>query len=130
MRKIAVGLMACLVGANNQPVTFSVSPDPALMDDRVTITVTGLPPGRNVTIRAQSRDQGGRWWRSSAVFTAQRDGSIDLSAQAPISGSYAGADAMGLFWSMEPDPSPRPAPAFFSVVDCFQPVVTEVEAVA
>jgi hypothetical protein len=131
-------VLAWLVSANGtvlaagyeSQVKFVVSPSPALMDDRVTINVTGLPPGRCVTIRARSRDQGGHWWRSSAIFAARQDGSIDLSAQAPIAGAYAGVDAMGLFWSMEADPSAPPVPAFFTVVDWFKPIVTELEAVS
>ena len=35
---------------------------------------------------------------------------------------------MGLFWSMQPDRSLRPIPAFFLVVDWFKPIVTEIEA--
>lgn len=100
------------------------------MDDRVIIKTTGLPPNRRITIRAASKDQRGSWWRSSAVFLARRDGSIDLSALAPTSGSYTSVDAMGLFWSMQPDKSVRPVPAFFEVVDWFKPIVTEVEAVS
>lgn len=113
-----------------QPATFSVSPLPALMDDRVAIKVTGLPSNRNVTIRARSQDQRDRWWRASAVFTARPDGSVDLSAQAPVSGSYSAADGMGLFWSMQPDASPRALPPFFSVTDPFKPLVAEFEAVS
>jgi BAAT / Acyl-CoA thioester hydrolase C terminal/Acyl-CoA thioester hydrolase/BAAT N-terminal region len=118
-----------VVAADNEKrVTFVVSPNPALMDDRVTIVVMGLTPNRSVEIRARSKDQRARWWRSSALFLARQDGSIDLSAQAPVSGAYAGVDAMGLFWSMDPDTSERPVPAFFSVVDWFKPIVTEIEA--
>lgn len=35
---------------------------------------------------------------------------------------------MGLFWSMLPGGSVRPVPAFFPVVDWFQPIVTEIQA--
>jgi pimeloyl-ACP methyl ester carboxylesterase len=101
------------------------------MDERVTIKVTGLRPDREVTIRARSKDQRDCWWSSSAVFRTRQDGSIDVSAQAPVSGAYGGVDAMGLFWSMQPDRSKRPPTAsFFSVVDWFKPLVTEMEAVA
>src|SRR5258708_1610441 len=110
-------------------VTFVVSPNPALMDDRVSIVVMGLTPSQGITIRARSKDQRERWWRSSAVFLVRQDGTIDSSAQAPISGSYAGVDAMGLFWSMEPDTSGRPVPEVFQVVDWFKPIVAEIEAV-
>lgn len=49
---------------------------------------------------------------SEATFKADRDGTIALDQQAPISGSYAGVDAMGLVWSMVPDsvPSQRAEP--------------------
>jgi hypothetical protein len=100
------------------------------MDDRVTIKVAGLHPNREVVIRARSKDQNDCWWHSSALFRARQDGSFDVSAQAPISGTYTGVDAMGLFWSMEPDRSQRPLPAFFPVVDWFKPIVTQVEAVS
>lgn len=94
--------------ADHEPqVTFVISPNPALMDDRVMIKVVGLYPNREVMIRARSRDQRDCWWHSSALFRARQDGSIDVAAQAPISGAYTGVDAMGLFWSMEPDRSPR-----------------------
>jgi hypothetical protein len=138
--RIVVGLgevaLSWLISANcnvlaadvERQVTFVVSPGPALMDDRVRIKVMGLPPNRSVMIRARSKDQRDRSWRSSALFLARQDGSIDLSAQAPLSGAYADVDAMGLFWSMELDPSERPVPAFFAVVDWFKPIVTEIEA--
>lgn len=115
--------------AQDQPhVAFLASPNPGLMDDRIAIKIAGLPPNRNVTIRAASRDQGGCWWRSSAVFVTRPDGSIDLSAMAPVSGTYGGVDAMGLFWSMRPDGPARTPPAFFSVFDWFKPIVTEIQA--
>src|ERR1700674_5426525 len=126
----AVGLclLSCVncnvLWADHGPqVTFVISPNPALMDERVTIKVVGLRPDREVMIRARSRDQRDCWWHSSALFRARQDGSIDVSAQAPISGAYTGVDAMGLFWSMEPDRSHRPLPSFFPVVDWFQPIV-------
>ncbi len=111
-------------------VTFQISPNPGLMDDRIRIRLAGLPPVRSVTIRASSQDQRGCWWRSSVVLPIREDGSIDLSEQAPVSGSYTAVDAMGLFWSMQPDRSTRPAHAFFSVTDWFRPIVTEIEAVS
>jgi pimeloyl-ACP methyl ester carboxylesterase len=118
------------VADNVHKASFQVSPNPGLLDDRIAIRVTGLPANRGVTIRASSQDRRGHWWRSAAVFAVGGDGAIDLSAQAPASGSYKGADAMGLFWAMQPDRSVRPVPEFFSVVDWFKPVVTEIEAIS
>ncbi len=112
---------------SSRPATFVVNPNPALMDDRIAVRLTGLPPNRSVMIRAASRDQRGCWWRSFAVFVTQSDGSLDLSKTAAVNGTYTGLDGMGLFWSMRPD-EVRQTPAFFSVVDWFKPVVTQVEA--
>lgn len=121
----------CTVPADHETqVTFVISPNPALMDDRVTIRVMGLHPNREVMIRARSRDQRDCWWHSSASFRARPDGFVDVSAQAPISGAYTGVDAMGVFWSMEPDTCRRPRSAFFELADWFKPVVTEIDAVS
>ena len=124
----ALALTPVLAAQNQQPAAFRISPNPGLMDDRIAIRIAGLPPNRKVTVRAASQDQGGRWWRSSAVFATGPDGSIDLSTMAPVSGAYGGVDAMGLFWSMRPGPPARTAPAFFAVSDWFKPIVTGIEA--
>lgn len=86
-----------------QPFAITVSPKRALMDDRVTIRAVGLPPDSALEIRVSTKDKNGRPWRSSAAFRSRHDGSIDLVAQAPVSGTYDGVDAMGLFWSMRPE---------------------------
>lgn len=109
------------------PTAFHVSPDPALMDDRIAILVTGLPPLRHVTIRAASPDRQNHAWRSYAEFITTGEGSIDLTTMAPAAGSYTGVDAMGLFWSMQPDPAGRRTPAFFDAGDS---TVTRLEAVS
>ena len=42
----------------------------------------------------------GQTWGSVANFVADDHGVVDLATAVPTSGSYAGADAMGLFWSL------------------------------
>jgi pimeloyl-ACP methyl ester carboxylesterase len=109
--------------------TFAVTPTQPLMDDRLGITISGLPANRLITIQAKSRAQDQVWWRSTAVFSSGPHGTIDLGSQAPISGAYRGADGMGLFWSMGPDTGPKSGDrAFFTVVDWLAPIVTEIEA--
>jgi dienelactone hydrolase len=83
-----------------------VQPESALADELVTIQVLGLEPGQTVTLTASLRDDGGaisREWASFAAFTAGGDGVVDLTTQAPITGTYTGVDPMGLLWSMVPD---------------------------
>src|SRR5439155_8055135 len=54
----------------------------------------------------------GRWWASAARYTADSGGRLDLHQDAPVSGSYTGADPMGLIWSMEPLDEPDLGAAF------------------
>jgi acetyl esterase/lipase len=124
-------LLGASIAAAN-PVSraiFSVSPAQPLMDDRLAISISGLPPNRLITVKARSRAQDQLWWRSEAAFNSGRQGTIDLRTQAPVSGTYQGVDGMGLFWSMKPDADTRSGDhGFFAVTDWFQPIVTEIEA--
>jgi dienelactone hydrolase len=123
-------LGAAIAGASPVPrATFAVSPAQPLMDDRLGISVSGLPPNHLIAVKVQSKAQDQHWWRSEAVFNSGPQGVVDLQTQAPVSGAYQGVDGMGLFWSMQPDPDTKSGDhAFYAVSDWFQPIVTEIEA--
>jgi pimeloyl-ACP methyl ester carboxylesterase len=106
-------------------VVVDIKPAHPLMDERLAILVSGLPPQRPITITAKTRARDGLWWRSSAVFIADARGRIDLASQASVVGSYHGPDAMGLFWSMTPDIEPRNADHAFFAQDSSKPMETE-----
>lgn len=101
---IASTLFLAVVGTAPGPgPTLSVAPCPSLIDQPMAIQVTGLAPRQHVTIAARATDASQRVWRSSAAFTADAEGRIDLARQKPDSGSYEPTDASGLLWSMRPD---------------------------
>ena len=127
---IALLLSGLHATAGTLPVArFTVAPAQPLMDDRLEIKASGLPPNQSITLYATSVAQDRLEWRSVAVFTSRPDGTVDLGAQAPVSGTYRGIDAMGLFWSMEPDADAKSGDhAFFAWSDWLEPVVTEIEA--
>jgi pimeloyl-ACP methyl ester carboxylesterase len=82
---------------------LDVQPLIALCDEKVDIRVTDLPPFEKVTINAAMNLP---WaedvkYESSACFTADSDGNLDLSKQKPDSGSYNFVDSMGLIVSMK-----------------------------
>jgi dienelactone hydrolase len=83
-------------------VRLEAGPLAAAFVTPVHISVTGLPPGRIVTLRARSRDYRGRPWQSVAQFRANASGALNLASAAPVSGSYHVADAAGLLWSLRP----------------------------
>lgn len=96
---------------------FVITPVSALVDEPVTIQLFHLPPAQPVTIRATTSDDHDRVWSSSARFQSDALGSLDLGLTAPLDGSYAGADAMGLFWSMLPlTPSSTTGPYPFAKI--------------
>jgi len=138
MRRLAIRALSCLplllcawiTAVSQGPrATFVVGPAQPMLDDWLSISVSGLPPNRLITIKARSKAQDQLWWRSEAVFNSGVQGTIDLRTQAPVSGSYRGADGMGLFWSMKPDAATKYGDhAFFAITDWFQPIVTEIEA--
>jgi len=96
-------------GSGMTGTRITVSPRRPALDTELRITLTGLPPGKPVTVRAESADPQGQLWSASAAFAADRAGLVDLSRDAPVAGDYAGADAMGLVWSMRPAGTSDPA---------------------
>jgi BAAT / Acyl-CoA thioester hydrolase C terminal/Acyl-CoA thioester hydrolase/BAAT N-terminal region len=118
----------CCVSSVSAAISISATPEAALLDQRLTVRVGGLEPHSAVRVSAKSQAQDALWWRSDAVFTADDRGQVDLDRQAPRSGSYAGADGMGLFWSMHPDKEPKRADHFsFAIEDFSRPVVTIID---
>jgi dienelactone hydrolase len=75
-----------------------------LIDQPVAIRVLGARPRQVVRLRAESVDAGGTVFRSWAEYQAGPDGTVVAGRQAPRAGTYRGADAFGLWWSMAADP--------------------------
>lgn len=90
-----------------------VNPETALYGTPFSITIAGLKPGERVTIKAHSIDVRNIVWESEAQFEADAAGKVDVSAQAPVSGSYCGVDIFGLLWSMKPLNSKTDGRAFY-----------------
>jgi len=82
---------------------LQIQPLVALCDEKLGICVSELPPWSKVKISASMRLP---WassvlYESSAWFTADSTGRVDLSKQKPDSGSYNFIDSMGLIVSMK-----------------------------
>ncbi len=93
---------------NLRQARLDITPQRPLIDTELRIRVLGVRPGSQVTVRADSVDAAGQAWHAQATFAADDDGTVDLGRDAPLSGSYRDADAMGLVWSMESVGSPDP----------------------
>ena len=75
--------------------TNLAAPDPG------SVRVAGLTPGERTTLIA-SRRAGLNTATATATFIADSNGQIDTARQAPVTGSYAGVDPLGLYWSARP----------------------------
>jgi dienelactone hydrolase len=108
---------------------ISIQPSEVLIDEPVSIRLSGFEPNQEVTIKASTvgtafpdRVDTGIVRESQATFQTDTNGEVDLERQAPISGSYMVADEMGLFWSLEENPakarsgSSDPAPTLQNTV--------------
>jgi dienelactone hydrolase len=91
---------------------ITVDPSVVAVDEAASIRLSGFAPSSDVTVRATTVGTAypdtagsGAVRESSAVFRTDAHGAVDLTSQAPVSGSYVIANPMGLFWSMQELPS-------------------------
>jgi dienelactone hydrolase len=86
-------------------LTIEVDRSTALIDLPLRIGVGGVAAGGQATVMVDTVDRLGAQWSSSARFTADRQGEIQLARQAPVSGDYSGVQPMGLFSNLHSDSS-------------------------
>lgn len=81
-----------------------LEPADALNDEPISVRIEGLQPSQHVTIDALLRnDDASIRWTGEIVAQADPAGVVDLTTQAPISGSYTNLDPNGLLWSLTPE---------------------------
>lgn len=73
---------------------------PRLADEPVCIRVDGAEPGEQLRLVARAWDAAGLEFTSEATFQADVNGVVDAATQAPLAGTYSGADPFGMWWSM------------------------------
>ena len=69
--------------------TVTISPRNPLIDEILHITIHGLKPGQNVTIKA-STTEGNAAFSSFACYNADGNGFVRVSEQPAVSGTYTG----------------------------------------
>ncbi|XP_067680470.1 bile acid-CoA:amino acid N-acyltransferase-like isoform X3 [Haliotis asinina] len=79
---------------------LTVSPQTALVDEKVCVKVSGLKPSQRVTLHASLTEK--TVFAACGHFTGDEHGCINVTTQASCGGTYTGVDGMGLLWSMIP----------------------------
>jgi dienelactone hydrolase len=85
-----------------------------MVDQAIAIEISGLKSGERIGVNVRLRDDRKRLWESHAIFAANDSGLVMLAEHAPVAGSYACADAMGLFWSLAMDSARSGPPTPFT----------------
>lgn len=105
---VALALLSVAGHADAQ--TFQIEPTGQVLHGRpVAVRLVDVPPGTSVEISAERRyGRPSFLYGANAHFVADAAGVVDLTTAVPLEGSYQGADAAGLFWSMTPTDRPLP----------------------
>ncbi|MBM3522717.1 MAG: palmitoyl-CoA hydrolase [Alphaproteobacteria bacterium] len=111
-----------MVSAASTP-TIEITPSVALIDVPRRIRITGLSPHTGVTLAASLVQADGSTWRSANRLIAHSDGTVDLTRDVPVSGSYRGVSPMGIVWSMHQDDGAPAAPAGERPASAVAPIV-------
>ncbi|MEM8635453.1 MAG: acyl-CoA thioesterase/BAAT N-terminal domain-containing protein [Pseudomonadota bacterium] len=109
----SVGLLAAC--ATNDPLV-TLSSETSLSGDPVIVRINNAPEIVRISAQRAWGWSDKTIYRSTAVFDAP-DGIIDLSEQAPVSGSYNGVSPAGMFWSMSDTETPASDPVDTEVIE-------------
>ncbi|WP_234443710.1 acyl-CoA thioesterase/BAAT N-terminal domain-containing protein [Streptomyces sp. NRRL B-24484] len=119
---VALAVVFGLAGAgcsaeSDGPAEVGVDAVSSLADAPVHLRITGLAGGEQVTVTSSADDYRGQQWQAHVDYRADRHGTVELDTAVPLAGgSYAEADGMGLFWSMDPVGQPADRAGFLPVV--------------
>ena len=95
-------------------IVFSNGPS-ILTGDRAGITIKGVTPESKIRLNAfrsgEKEKQVTPVFHAFADFLASAEGAINVDNQAPISGTFTGADPRGLFWSGYRETGHTPPPS-------------------
>ncbi|XP_061698418.1 peroxisomal succinyl-coenzyme A thioesterase-like isoform X2 [Syngnathoides biaculeatus] len=96
------------MGSRQVAVKLRVSPSRGLVDEKLAILVQSAPPGARLTLHAFHRCEDGHGWEAFAHYLTDAAGSLNVSEDPSLGGTYYGVEQMGLLWSIRPVPGSKP----------------------
>ncbi|XP_040894687.1 peroxisomal succinyl-coenzyme A thioesterase-like [Toxotes jaculatrix] len=88
-------------------VKLSVQPSRGLMDEKFTVLVQNVSPGFQLTVHALHQCEDGHSWEAFGHYTADATGTMNVSEDPSLGGTYSGVEPMGLLWSLRPVPGSK-----------------------
>ncbi|XP_045892687.1 peroxisomal succinyl-coenzyme A thioesterase-like [Micropterus dolomieu] len=89
-------------------VNLSVQPTRGLVDEKFIVTVQNVPSGFQLTVHALHHCEDGNTWEAFGHYTANAIGTVKISEDPSLGGTYSGVEPMGLLWSLRPFPGSKP----------------------
>ncbi|XP_044211588.1 peroxisomal succinyl-coenzyme A thioesterase-like [Thunnus albacares] len=89
-------------------VKLSVQPSRGLVDEKFTVLVQNAPPGSQLTVHALHQCEDGHTWEAFAHYITNATGTVNVSEDLSLGGTYSGVEPMGLLWSLRPVPGSKP----------------------
>ncbi|XP_070763326.1 peroxisomal succinyl-coenzyme A thioesterase-like [Enoplosus armatus] len=89
-------------------VKLSVQPSRGLVDEKFIVLVQNVPPGFQLTIHASYQCEDRHSWEAFAHYTSDTCGTVNVSEDSSLGGTYSGVEPMGLLWSLRPVPGSKP----------------------
>ncbi|KAJ8386972.1 hypothetical protein AAFF_G00161490 [Aldrovandia affinis] len=86
---------------------LSVRPSRGLIDEKFQIVVKNLPPGQEVTLHCLHQSEDSDFWEAFGHYVSDVKGTVAVTQDLSVGGSYEGPEPMGLLWSMRPVPGSR-----------------------
>ncbi|XP_071370989.1 peroxisomal succinyl-coenzyme A thioesterase-like [Centroberyx affinis] len=86
---------------------LSVFPTRGLVDNKFKVMVENLPPGLPVTLHSLHQSEDKDYWEAYGHYVSDDRGTVTVSEDMSIGGTYTGKETMGLLWSMRPVPGSR-----------------------
>ncbi|CAK6974679.1 peroxisomal succinyl-coenzyme A thioesterase-like [Scomber scombrus] len=89
-------------------VKLSVEPSRGLVDEKFTVLVQNVSPGSQLTVHALHRCEDQYTWETFAHYVSNASGTVNVSEDLSLGGTYSGVEPMGLLWSLGPVPGSKP----------------------
>ncbi|XP_069765311.1 peroxisomal succinyl-coenzyme A thioesterase-like isoform X2 [Narcine bancroftii] len=80
-----------------------------LVDESIKIEIAHLTPNQQVTLHSQILSEDDDWWMAYAHYVSDSEGTVRVSHDKSMGGTYTGQEPMGLIWSMKLAPGGRQA---------------------
>ncbi|XP_073327583.1 acyl-coenzyme A thioesterase 5-like [Pagrus major] len=89
-------------------VKLLVQPSRGLVDEKFIILVQNAPPGFQLTVHALHKCEDGHSWEAFGHYISNTIGTVNVSEDPSLGGTYSGVEQMGLLWSLRPVPGSKP----------------------